>query len=669
MHKRVDWLALAGWVTFLWLAALVAGYYVIHKPMSPGLAFNLVRLAWQVGIALAIISVAGGIGRRFLSKISLHPLAALALQAGFGFGLLSLAMLAAGYAGLSKPLFTGLGLLVLGVLFWRDILSWWRNWRALGTLWQSSDWFGRSVGGLVLLILGFTLLTALAPPLKFDALVYHLALPRHYLLAGRMVYVPQIMFWGMPQTAEMLYTWAMSLGGEPAAVVLGWLVGLVALLGLLGLTIDRLGVGPAWASLAALICGFTLSTGLAWGYNDWWVLLFGLGFLISLSLWLEGHSTGLLALAGLFAGIALSTKYTAGILLICGGVVILWNWKSLGPGFRPLKSLFQFGLPAVLVFVPWLLKNWLATGNPFYPIVFPAGAMSSLRLALYQGGEVWGNWLDFVLLPVRSTLMGIEGGPGYNASIGPLLVSLGLAAVLSWPALDERQRLLVRISTLVTLTGFLVWMVAGRFSSYLLQPRLYLSFFSALAVLAGAGYAGFSRFNLSGVRLGRVAGFLVLLVLGLNTFETGLQAIKQGAAKAVLGLSTPDQYLADNLGWFGPAMQSLDKLPAGSRVLMLWEARSLYCLPVCEPDEVIDRWLRDLYEGRASTPASPEEILQSWKETGYTHLLFHKLGADFIRSQSPGNQAGDWQALEALLRRLHLVQNFGDTYLLYRIAP
>ncbi len=669
MHKRVDWLALAGSVTFLWLAALVAGYYVIHKPMSPGLAFSLVRLAWQVGIALAIISVAGGIGRRFLSKISLHPLAALALQAGFGFGLLSLAMLAAGYAGLFRPLFTGLGLFVLGVLFWRDILSWWRNWRALGTLWQSSDWFGRSAGGLVLLILGFTLLTALAPPLKFDALVYHLALPRHYLLEGRMVYVPQIMFWGMPQTAEMLYTWAMSLGGEPAAVVLGWLVGLVALLGLLGLTTDRLGVGPAWASLAALICGFTLSTGLAWGYNDWWVLLFGLGFLISLSLWLEDHSTGLLALAGLFAGIALSTKYTAGILLICGGVVILWTWKSLGFGFRPLKSLFQFGLPAVLVVIPWLLKNWLATGNPFYPIVFPAGAMSSLRLALYQGGEVWGNWLDFVLLPVRSTLMGIEGGPGYNASIGPLLVGLGLAAVLSWPALDERQRLLVRLSTLVTLTGFLVWMVAGRFSSYLLQPRLYLSFFSALAVLAGAGYAGFSRLNLSGVRLGRVTGFLVLLVLGLNTFETGLQAIKQGAAKAVLGLSTPDQYLADNLGWFGPAMQSLNKLPVGSRVLMLWEARSLYCLPVCEPDEIIDRWLRDRYEGRSSTPASPEEILQSWKGTGYTHLLFHKLGADFIRSQSSSDQAGDWQALEALLRRLHLVQNIGDTYLLYRIAP
>ena len=295
--------------------------------------------------------------------------------------------------------------------------------------------------------------------------------------------------------------------------------------------------------------------------------------------------------------------------------------------------------------------------------------MSSLRLALYQGGEAWGNWLDFVILPVRATLFGIEGGPGYSASIGPLLIGLGLAAILIWRTPDERQRSLLRLSALVTLTGFLVWIVAGRFSLYLLQSRLYLSFFPALAVLAAAGYAGLSRLNLNGVRLGRVAGFLVLLVLGFTTFETGLQTTNQGAAKVILGLSTPSQYRADNLGWFEPAMQSLDQLPAGSRVLMLWEARSLYCLPVCEPDEIIDRWRRDRHEGGGPNPVSPEEIIQSWKAADYTHLLYYRLGADFIRSQSPNSQADDWNALEALLRQLHLIQNFGDTYLLYRIAP
>jgi hypothetical protein len=386
-------------------------------------------------------------------------------------------------------------------------------------------------------------------------------------------------------------------------------------------------------------------------------------------MWTEDHPAGLLALVGVFAGLAMSTKYTAGLLLIIGGVVILWKWKALGGGLRPLIALLQFGLPALLVILPWLLKNWVATGNPFYPILFPAGEMSSLRLALYQGGAPWGNWLDFLLLPVRATLMGIEGGPGYSASIGPLLVGLVLAAGLSWQALDERQRSLIRLSGLVTITGFLVWMAAGRFSSYLLQSRLYLSFFPALAVLAGAGYAGLSRLNLSGVRLGRVAAFLILLVLGFNTFETGMQTINQGAAKAILGLSSPEQYLSDNLGWFGPTMQALNKLPDGSRVLMLWEARSLYCIPVCEPDEIIDRWARGRYEDRNSAPATPEEILQSWKEAGYTHLLFHRLGADFIRSESHSYQPEDWLALEALLRQLNLVQDFGGTYLLYRIAP
>ncbi len=145
-------------------------------------------------------------------------------------------------------------------------------------------------------------------------------------------------------------------------MALGWLAGLVALAGLFGLIADRLEIGAAWAGLAALICSFTLASGLAWGYNDWWVILFGLCFLISLSLWVEDRQAGLLALAGLFAGLALSTKYTAGLLLICGGVVILSKWKSTGGGWRTIKALFQFGLPALLVFIPWLLKNWTGDG-------------------------------------------------------------------------------------------------------------------------------------------------------------------------------------------------------------------------------------------------------------------------------------------------------------------
>jgi len=380
----------------------------------------------------------------------------------------------------------------------------------------------------------------------------------------------------------------------------------------------------------------------------------------------------LLPLAGVFAGFAISTKYTAGVLLVCGAVVILWQHyraRRLAGSLHLLREWLQFGLPAMGVLSPWLLKNWLATGNPVYPLVFPAGAMSSLRLALYQGGVAWGNWLDVAFLPVRATLFGVEGGPGYSASIGPLFVGLGLAAFLAWRGANERQRALIRTAAWVALSGLLIWMGAGRLSGLSLQSRLYQSFFPALAMLAGAGYAGFARLNLPGVRLGRVVSVMILLVLGFTTLEVGLESVRRAALQVDLGVTSSEQYLADNLGWFGPAMQSVNQLPEGARVLMLWETRSLYCMPACIPDEIIDRWQRERHDGRSALPATPQEILQSWQAAGYTHLLFHKAGADFVRNEGPRAPAEDWQALETLLSKLQPLQFFGDAYQLYQIKP
>jgi hypothetical protein len=619
----------------------------MHKPVSPDFVLNLLRHFWQVAVALLILSASAGIGRRLLYKVPLHPLAGIAVQAGLGAGLISLGALAAGYLGLFRPLWAGVALALIFLIYWRDILAWWSAWRSLGALWLGSDGFGRAVGVCTGLIFAFTLVVALAPPLKYDALVYHLVLPQLYLEAGRLEFLPQLMYWGMPQNAEMLYTFARSLGGGSAAVVLGWLVGLLALLGIFGLTADYLGPAAGWAAVAALACGYTLASGLSWAYNDWWVVFYSLGFLVFLIGWVEHRRSGLLALSGLFAGLAAGTKYTAGLLVVCGSLVIVWNSFRSGGARVAVKALFQFGLPALLIFLPWLAKNWLATGNPFYPLLFPAGAMSELRLSLYQGGQPWGNWLDFFLLPVRATIWGVEGAPGYSASIGPLLLGLGLAAGLNWRTMRDRQRAIILTSALVALSGIAVWMVAGRFSSLLLQSRLYVAFFPALAVLAGAGYVGLSSIVSAGVRLGRVAGFLILLVLGLTMVEVGMQTIRQRSLPSMLGLLTPQEYLEHNLGWYAPAMSALRDLPEGARALMLWEPRSLYCQPVCEPDEIIDRWLRERYPAPGAEPFSARAILQSWTESGYTHLLLHKTGADFVRREDLAYQPSDWQALDS----------------------
>jgi hypothetical protein len=445
------------------------------------------------------------------------------------------------------------------------------------------------------------------------------------------------------------------------------MVGLVALIGLLGFISSVFGPDPAWVGVSALLAGFTLADGLSWGYNDWWTILFGLGCLIALSRWKETDQDGHLAVAGLLAGIAVGTKYTAGILLLCSIVVIVLHRKAQVR--KAFRSLLWFLLPALLIFSPWLVKNFLATGNPLYPLLFPSGAMTSMRLELYQGGAPWGNWLDVFLLPARATIYGVEGAPGYSASIGPLLLGLGLAAALHWRNREEQQGSEILLAAQMSLTGLLIWMVAGRFSSYLLQSRLYLSLFPMLGFLAAAGYDGLKRIVVSRVRLGVVSGFLIFLVLGLNLTQVWLHLVELGSTKAIIGLRCAEEYLADNLGWYEPAMNAINDLPLGSHALMLWEARSLYCLPNCDPDEILDRWLRLRYEGRSSTPATAREIIDSWKTSGYSHLLYFKLGADFEKENNQSYIADDWQALNEVLTELEPLESFGDTYYLYRISP
>jgi hypothetical protein len=117
----------------------------------------------------------------------------------------------------------------------------------------------------------------------------------------------------------------------------------------------------------------------------------------------------------------------------------------------------------------------------------------------------------------------------------------------------------------------------------------------------------------------------------------------------VLGLSSSQEYLDHNLGWYAPAMRVIHELPDENRVLLLWEPRSLYCLPACEPDEVLDRWLAERYDRGTGNASGAGEILQSWQLPGYTHRLFHNTGADVVRREDQQHyDEADWRADELL---------------------
>ncbi len=644
-----------------WCFGVIVLYFVSHKPLTTGLAAALALILWRLVVALALISLGGAIGDLLYRRSSTHPLVSLALQAGLGLGAISLAVLIVGSTAGLPGWLLWLALPALLAILFRQVRAWWRQWRSLADLWRAQDRFSRWVAGLSGLLLLCTLLVALAPPVTFDSLTYHLVQPNAYLNDGRVAYLPWIVMTGMPQNTEMLYTWAIALGGNSAATTLAWFFGVITLVGLAGYLYQRLDGPSAWAGIACLLAGYTTSMVMGWGYVDWLVMLMGLGALATLDDWRRSGESSLLVLAGVFTGLAIGTKYTSGVLALAGSAGLLWHaWKRKA-SFVP--AFLRYGLAAVLVALPWFLKNWLTTGNPLYPFLYPAGAVTPVRIQVYQNLPAWGNWLDFFLLPLRATYLGFDSGDGYMASIGPLLAGLGCLAWLAWGKLSGEGRQSLENAAGVGLAGLLVWAAGNRLSGNLIQTRYYFSVFPAFAVLGAYGYWGIRQVELPNIRLGRIVSALVILVLGLNLVEVGTSVSRQGALPVLLGIKDQESYLADNLGWFQPAMQAIRQLPAGDRTLLLFESRSLYCMPRCAPDEILDRWKRD----RAAL-GDAEAIRQSWLKEGFTHVLFYRMGADFlVEANDPHHTPADLNALKSFLDTLPAPVDFGGVYQLYSL--
>jgi len=210
--------------------------------------------------------------------------------------------------------------------------------------------------------------------------------------------------------------------------------------------------------------------------------------------------------------------------------------------------------------------------------------------------------------------------------------------------------------------ALMVWMILGRFSSYLLQTRLYLGIFPAIASMAGAGYLAFFRLRISSVRFGRLTAGLILFVMGLTVFEVGFSAIRQGGPEYVAGLASEQDYRRQNLGAYAMALDQINALPIDSKVVFLWETRSLGCKRSCDPDEILDRWLHDL-----AVFQNGEAVESAWKKQGYTHVLYYQLGADFLQHEDARYENVDWGSLEALRDRLVNVADIDGVYDLYRI--
>ena len=136
----------------LWMAGLLTGYYLFHKPITVPMVTAFIRLVWTIVPAVWIISLAGGLGYRLFRFEGLSNIESAFLQAALGLGIYSVIILITGLTiGYLHWILWILAVLPL-IFLRRDILYWWKQWGQIRMLWPASDRFSCWVVGLVIIL-------------------------------------------------------------------------------------------------------------------------------------------------------------------------------------------------------------------------------------------------------------------------------------------------------------------------------------------------------------------------------------------------------------------------------------------------------------------------------------------------------------------------------------
>jgi len=236
---------------------------------------------------------------------------------------------------------------------------------------------------IILILLGLQILVnfigALGPELAFDALWYHLTLPKMYLLNHRIFHSQIGIFYysDMPKLAEMLYTGALALQSEILAKIVHFSFGILCLIALYKLS--RKFFNQTVSFLCVLI--FYSSLVVGWesitAYIDLTRTFFEIMALWAWVNWYEMRSKKWIVISAVMMGLAIETKLLAvGSLIIFTILFIIAfiieykpaEWAKGKNGFLPLiRNTFPFILVSLLVPLPWFIFSFIHTGNPVYP--------------------------------------------------------------------------------------------------------------------------------------------------------------------------------------------------------------------------------------------------------------------------------------------------------------
>lgn len=586
-----------------------------------------------ISFLLIFLLLSFGIGHRIFRffKLQLSPLETFLFSIGIGFGIWMYLTFFLGICGLLYPsvFYTLLGISAIFSIkeLWEFIPSLKKKKATTKSKNSSSflSFFELTLKCILFFLLSLCLICTLTPDVAWDAAVAHLNIPKIYISEHKICFIPHNLSSNTPLNMQMLFTMAMlCVKGPVLPKLIHFSFGILILLCIYSFSLryfsHRIGLLAALIFLVNPVVIFEISI----AYVDLGLTFYYFLVLYSFFCWLDSNNKRWLLLMAIFSGISLGIKYTAvfGLFTVGIGIFLKFYFRDRLSFPKIIKTLMWFFIISFLFLLPWMVKNYIMTGNPVYPMFYgilggknwDAELSKQFSNFIYEGG-MGRRWIDYLMLPWNLTIHGNYGHEYFDNIISPFglifvplllfikkidrkiiyLLGYFLSFFVLWASYSQQMRFLLPVLPLISLISAYV------IESFPLQGRLLQRFYPGILTII----------------LIIIMSITIPHVLGIGNdygVATNLQV--------VLGAESKESYLLRTFPPYATFKYINENLPQSAKILFIGENRGFYCLRKYVADSVFEAsWILKMVKEAKDS----EGLLKKLKEMGITHILVNKV--------------------------------------------
>ena len=456
---------------------------------------------------------------------------------------------------------------------------------------------------LIFIQAAVNLIGALGPELSFDALWYHLTIPKFFLENHKIFHIPgNLLYYSdLPKNIDLIYLFALSFSNEILAKIIHFSFGLLSILALFKLS--RKFLNQEFSLLSCLIFYSNLVVG--WqsttSYVDLGRTFFEIVAIYKFLLWIDRKKLKYLIYSAIMVGFSLSVKISAfnsiGIFILL--ITLIYLNKKINFS-KYIKSISKFIFYSLLVPLPYFLFSYFHTDNPIYPLfeknfslIYDSNPISILNLFLFASDPI--NPVYLIFLPL---------------------------IILFFKRFEYKAKILIFYSVFSIILWFII--SSGGGSRFILP---YLPAFSILAVI-----------SISFIKNKVFKKYLLILILMISISSIGYRALaNKKYIPVILNRETKSEFLTKNLNFSFGDFYDTDgyfkkNIRREDRVL-LYGFHNLYYVDFAYIDS---SWVKkgDKFNYIAVQNSTLPERFLDWKEIYYNSKtkvrLYSKEGKEWV---------------------------------------